>query len=128
MSDFDTYRDMILQQTQLNNSWSAEQAQKQMDFQERMSSTAHQREVADLKAAGLNPVLSANQGASSPTGAAATADISVVPALADIAMNLAKAENAKALAAFARFIAISARAGTTLISAVAAAPVGEEAP
>lgn len=92
----------------MNNQFNADQAQIQRDWEEHMANTAHQREVADLQAAGLNPVLSAGgQGAATPAGSNATSagnaqiDTSIINGLVTLAATEMSAKATTSAAATA---------------------------
>lgn len=80
------------------NDAAKKEAKKNRDWQERMSNTAHQREVIDLRAAGLNPILSGTggMGASSPAGSMATVEDAYTPA-AQTGINTYQASTARQL-------------------------------
>lgn len=87
-------------------------AREQMQFQERMSSTAYQRATADMSAAGINPMLAYKQGgASSPSGAASTPQNEFSQAL-DARKQMAEVRNIDAQTALARANAQAVRADT----------------
>lgn len=80
------------------NAANAQLAHNQMQFQERMSRTAYQRQVEDMKAAGINPMLSAKMGgASTPSGQTAVMQ-NTAKAGIEGAMMIANLKNMQATA------------------------------
>lgn len=66
-------RDWQERQNQVAMQFNSAEAAKNRDWQQMMSDTAHQREVRDLQAAGLNPILSASGGNGAAVTSGATA-------------------------------------------------------
>lgn len=78
-------RDMDALQMQM--AFNAAEAQKQRDWEERMANTVYTRSVANMREAGINPILAANMGLSGASvGSGATASIGGAPS-APLAQN-----------------------------------------
>ena len=115
--------------------FNAEEAQKQRDWQERMSNTAYQRQIADLKAAGLNPILGymQGQGATTPSGAAASGanyhgaqDMSANDVLQSLFSSLINSATQKDIAQINASTALQ-QAAISSAAAVSAAGIGASA-
>lgn len=124
-----SYEEMLLNQSAANSAFNASQAQLNRNWEEAMSNSAHQREVKDLIAAGLNPVLSANSGASWSSVGNAAADPSSAAGLASLAVSkmqtAAQIEMSK-ISAEAAKAAASMTAGATMYAANTAASASRD--
>lgn len=82
-----------------NQKFNAQEAQKNRDFQERMSNTAYQRAKADMEAAGINAQMALGNGANSastPGGATASGAIGAGNSIENPMNSIAQLTNSAA--------------------------------
>lgn len=110
-SALDADRSYALASARETNAFNAAEAEKSRQWQEYMSNTSHQREVKDLIAAGLNPILSANNGATAYTAASASGVKADTPSGANAIANImAAAMTSSAMVSVAQINAASSLA------------------
>lgn len=99
--------------------FSAEEAQKNRDWQEEMSSTSYQRAVADLQAAGLNPILAVTAGgASTPAGSVGSGYASSGSAASGYTASAQKADAAGGKNADTQFLSVVFNSAASLLQGI----------
>ena len=89
----------------MRNQQAKKAAARQMSFQEDMSNTAYQRAMADMRKAGLNPILAGKMGGASTPGGATYVPENTATSSASAMQSLASAKQAQANAKSSEILA-----------------------
>ena len=111
-------RDFQLQSAREAMAFEADQAELNRQFQTYMSNTAVQRGMADLKKAGINPILAYQYSAASPAGATASGYQASGSSASGIAQSGSKADSVDLLGFFSDMIKTAVSGVTSALNAV----------